>query len=106
MGVDLDEAALETAKENLIDMELEEEIDLLQAKVTPVDQSSVLEGLVGKFDTVIMSELFALIAALSKTPIDPPFGMAFCMQLKHSSRCSKGRKHPTSIWSSLSGLVR
>lgn len=60
MGVDLDDAALETAKENLIEMELEQDIDLLQAKVTPLDQPSVLENLVGKFDTVIMSELVLL----------------------------------------------
>ena len=60
MGVDLDDAALETAKENLIEMELEQEIDLLQAKVTSLDQPSVLENLVGKFDTVIMSELVLL----------------------------------------------
>lgn len=85
MGVDLDDAALETAKENLIDMELEEEIDLLQAKVTPGDQSSVLEGLIGKFDTVIMSELLTHSIVLSEMPTDPPFGMmsVCCSNITH-----------------------
>ena len=61
MGVDIDEVALSIAKENLIDMEMEEEIDLIRARVLPTQQKSVLDGLIGRFNTVIMSEFAAFI---------------------------------------------